>query len=252
MEEKDLARAVMEAPRAEPIYYLVNDADGSLRIVDRPMEGLRASGTEGALMRLAARWGDVLRMVRFMVRWSGRLDASLPPIFEAMANPPDHVSVATIDAAAADLATVFDGVVRSMPGTMAEKFNAMGAPPLLAFMCGMRDRQLSNDEYAQAVTAELMGRPVEQSTDGRVKTILEPATGRTWPSVSHLAAELGCAIGTLYNHMRGNPSQPTVYGRSFTYAPPAAPDPRLPAFWSEEQKEAARQRARDAGFEATF
>lgn len=54
---------------------------------------------------------------------------------------------------------------------------------------------------------------------GHYQAVTEPATGKRWAAVIDLAAELGCHPRTLYNHLGGQPCQPTVQGRVFRREP---------------------------------
>lgn len=236
---------------AEPISFLVVDTDGGLRMVySRDGHDILASGPDGNLRHLVFKWGAVLRDLRFMSRWIGRLDPSLSEIFDILKRPPSPVTQETIAAAALNASETFRALLAALPGSMEEKFDRMGRPPLLAHMCGMRDTPLSPDEYAMEVSAELTGRPVICRSDGRSKAVWEPATGLQWPSAAKLAEGIGCAPISAYKHLASGAG--TLRGRKFEYMPEDGPDPRSPASWSEERKEAERAKARALGFEPLF
>lgn len=236
----------------EPIGFLVVDTDGTLRLVNsRVGHAVVASGPDGGLRRLAHLWHGVLRNIRFMSRWIGRLDPSFVPIMDALKTPPTPVNAETIERAESDANAVFAGFLHSLPGTMSEKFVAMGSPPLLAHFCGVRSTPLPDSERAREITLELTGRQsTPMATNGRAKPVWEPDTGQQWPSGAALAKDLGCAAISAYMHLNGGLA--TLRGRKFEYMAPPPPDPNIPANWSEERKEAERARARALGFEPLF
>lgn len=236
---------------AEPISFLTVDTDGGLRMVySREGYEILASGPDGTLRHLAFKWGEVLRNLRFMSRWIGRLDPAMSEIFDAMKSPPPLVTLESIALAAQSASDMFQALLHALPGTMEEKFDRMGRPPLLAHMCGARDAPLSPDEYALEVSAELTGRPVLHRTDGRSKAVWEPATGLQWPSAAKLAEGIGCAPISAYKHLASGSG--TLRGRKFEYLPGEGPDPRSPANWTEARKEDERAKARALGFEPLF
>lgn len=51
----------------------------------------------------------------------------------------------------------------------------------------------------------------------QAKTVQEPATGRTWPSVADLVREIGAHPNVVYRHLSEFRNPRTVYGRSFQY-----------------------------------
>lgn len=253
MDERQQTRTLLKSLNVEPSSYLIAGADGTVTVVHhRSASDILASGGEGTMRKLGHQWNVTLRNIGFMSRWIGRLDPTLSVVFDGMRVPPTPLDPTHIDEAYKTANDVFYGLLVSLPGTMMEKYVEMGSPPLLGHMCGAHQRPLTDAEYTQEVAAELRGIRPEPNMDGRLKAIIEPATGKSWPSASHLSRELGCATGTLYNHLRDSGIQPLVQGRRFEYAPPSPPDPRLPSNWTEAQKEQARQLARECGMEATF
>lgn len=252
MDEQKLAREAAAPKRMEPVGFLVVDTDGSLRVVSSRVGNMVVSaGPEATMRHLAHVWHGVLRNITFLSRWIGRLDASLVPVMAALKVPPTPINRDTIQQAGENANMVFTGLLRSLPGTMQEKFAAMGSPPLLAYACGMRETPLSDAEYTRETTLELMGRPATpMPVGGKSKPTWEPATGLQWPSAAAMAKSIGCAAISAYMHLNGGIA--TLRGRKFEYLPAPAPDPNLPANWSEERKEVERAKARELGFEPLF
>lgn len=162
-------------------------------------------------------WNRARREAVMYGRWMSVFDPELVAAFAIFENPPTPFELQSIVNQRNDALQIFIGLILAMPGTPSEKFRAMGRPKALTHILGLRSARLTEDEWDLSIYVNYNGAS-DYSTDGRVKPVLEPATGLEWGSLQELADEMGCSVGTLYNHMRGAPSQPSVQGRVFKYA----------------------------------
>lgn len=237
------------------MLYMIDKGNGNTAIENAP-GGARVVNTFATLeaaIPVNSAWIRLSGDLRRLQKWIGYIDPSFPEILGLFQIPPDGFVPTMGDAIYDGAWDVFDGLVKSAPGDMIDKFRAMGEPPLLAFYFGVTRKALTERERAMYIQREQTGWKPDGSEpqDGRVKPVRELATGREWAAAADLATELGCHVATLYNHLRRDPRYAQVQGRVFEYAPPR-PVPGSIDAMTPDEKEAARARARAAGFEPRF
>lgn len=195
-------------------------------------------------------WDRAQREAIMYGRWISVFNPDLAAAFGIFENPPMPFEYQRILDQRNEALNVFIPLLLAMPGTPSEKFKAMGRPKALTFILGLRSTRIPEEDWDRSVWANFNGAS-EYSGDGRIKPVYEPATGMEWGSLQELADEIGCSVGTLYNHMRGAPTQPSVQGRVFRYAEVKPVKGSISAM-TEDEKEALRQRTREMGFEPNF
>lgn len=185
-------------------------------------------------------------------KWIGVFDPALSSAFDAYHVRQGSLEYLALLALRNEAQQVFSSLIQAMPGTGHEKFMALGRPKALVHILGLRSTRPSDRDWDASITAITNGvSEYAPERDGRIKPVLEPASGRSWPSATDLAYELGCAPGTLYNHLQRPGLYPSVAGRIFEYGE-QAPIPGSIAAMDETEREALRERMRANGFTPLF
>lgn len=250
MDEQDMT---WETPRTNPIY---RHADGMVSANPSPGSvELSRFETPQEARTVVARWLDALDEISLFQRRLDRMDAGYAGTFDLFRADPPEWTLPAIRAQHRDATGVFSALLEAHPGARTEKFVAMGSPAVLAYWAGARATPLTDREQVMELYWERHPeRRPEPRYDARVKDVREPATGKVWPSVVAMVAEVGGHADTAYSHLRGDPRYKTVKGRTFEYVEkdPDTPLPGSLAAMTEAEKEAARARARAAGMEPKF
>lgn len=240
--------------------YFVSMKDGTTAIVTDPtgwdyvnlVDEAPTVETQRAGLNLDYQWRKMNRQIWMFKRWLYDLSPHLPGVMDEVGQKPNPVTPEALDKMHLEAWQLFDDVVKSCEGTNAEKWALMGKTPLLAFYFGFAKRELTELEQVAAETEMLTGQ--KAAPDPRVRPVLEPGTGNSWPSAAGLAAELGYALGTVYNHLASQRPR-TVAGRSFIYDPAHDPDAPLPGSFNamtDAERAQLRQQTIDAGFKPRF
>lgn len=252
MDEQSLARQVfknMTPPR--PVSH-VYPKSGGFVTVHKPgdVEPLNGFDSHRTAQHVEHVWNRSAVEVALFQRRVVKLDPAYANVFGLFRMPPKGLTADIAKRAYGDAAAMFGVIFDGHPGTRLEKFAAVGSPPAMAHWCGAAKKPLTTAMHVMELEWEYFGNRPTPRADGRVKPVGEPSTGLQWPSIQELAIELGCAEGTLYNHLRRNPAQPSIRGRVFAYVD--RPLPGSIDAMTEDEKDAERQFTRAMGFEPGF
>lgn len=161
-------------------------------------------------------WGFVEKDAHLFDYWASWLNPEFKGILTGLLDKPDPLELDAIRERRALVYDTFCGLLDVVGPSRFDVYRRLGSPSLLAFYAGVTDEQMSADDWNMAVYRTILGYPTSSASDGRSRLVYEPATGRSWPSVKALAAELGCAEISAYKHMGG--SLKTLKGRVFSYS----------------------------------
>lgn len=253
MDEQELVRQTFRhmTPKSVVCHIYADPAGWVSTTTRLKVEPLNGFDSHQSAQHAAHLWNRAALEIELFQRRVVKLDPAYAGVFDAFRAPPIGLTAEIAARTHTDARALFGAIVDAHPGTRLEKFKAMGSPPALAHWCGATKKPLSNVMHIMELEWEFNGRRPEPKLDARVRPVHEPETGWSWRSIGELADELGCATGTLYNHLRGNPVQPLVQGRKFEYGD-APPMPGSIDAMTDEEREAERQRTRDAGFDPNF
>jgi hypothetical protein len=253
MDEQELVRQTFRHMTPKSVVcHIYADPGGWVATTTRlkidPLNGFDSHQTASHVAHL---WNRAALEIELFQRRVVKLDPAYACVFGAFRTPPHGLTAEIASRTHKDARDLFGAIVDAHPGGRLEKFKAVGSPPAIAHWCGADVKPLSDVMRIMELEWEFNGRRPEPKPDARVRPVHEPETGRSWQSIGELADELGCAAGTLYNHLRGNPVQPLVRGRKFEYGE-APPTPGSIDAMTDEEREAERQFTRAMGFEPEF
>lgn len=186
-------------------------------------------------------------------KWLALLDSNLVGMIKALHVLPEPRTPPNVLALRGEIRSVFFTIIGSLGVERMDVFKTLGSPLMLRHFVGHTAKPLSGADWDMELYHETYGnRPVPTAT-GRIKPVIEPATGMSWPSAKALAEELECAPISVYVHLGESKAMRTLKGRQFEYMViEEVKDPRLPVNWSDEEKERQREEARKLGFEVQF
>lgn len=196
-------------------------------------------------------WGKMCREAVLYAKWIGEFDPDLSATFDGYLTPPDPFEYRTVLDMRNGALQLFTDLIHAMPGEGRDKFIKLGRPKALVQILGIRPARPTDRDWDISILSITNGYSEYSARDGRIKPVIEVATGLEWPSVADLAYELGCAAGTLYNHLQGNVKYAFVMGRKFQYGE-IKPVPGSIDAMTEEEREAARQHTIACGFTPNF